>query len=79
MIVTGDEHGNIYMFKDVESVKENIGINMSGHTSPVQRIEFTKDDKTIVSLGAYDEAIFQWKISTIDPVFTTPGELHPED
>jgi WD40 repeat protein len=58
MVVTGDEHGNIFMFKDVESVKENIGINMSGHTSPVQRIEFTKDDKNIVSLGAYDEAVF---------------------
>lgn len=33
MVSAGDENGNIYLWKSVESIKENVGLNFSGHTS----------------------------------------------
>jgi hypothetical protein len=27
MVASGDENGNLYLWKDVESIKENIGFN----------------------------------------------------
>ena len=35
MVVAGDENGNVYVWKDVESIKENIGNNFSCHTTNV--------------------------------------------
>ena len=35
IVTCGDEHGNIYLYKDVESIKDNIGVNLVGHASPV--------------------------------------------
>jgi hypothetical protein len=37
----------------------------------------TKEDSRIVSLGAFDEALLQWKIDTIDPIYTNAETLHP--
>ena len=38
LVAAGDENGNIYLWKDVESIKEHIGVNLNGHMAPVQRI-----------------------------------------
>ena len=27
LVVAGDEYGNVYLWKDVESIKENVGNN----------------------------------------------------
>jgi|TARA_B110000285_G_C15122331_1_gene617975 hypothetical protein len=35
LVVAGDENGNVYVWKDVESIKENIGNNFLTHTSNV--------------------------------------------
>ena len=35
IVLAGDENGNIYLWKDVESIKENIGSNLATHTSNV--------------------------------------------
>ena len=35
LVAAGDEHGNVHLWKDAENLKENNGINMAGHTSPV--------------------------------------------
>ncbi len=41
VVAAGDENGNIYFWRDTESVKEHIGVNLTGHSSPLQRIQFT--------------------------------------
>lgn len=35
MVCAGDENGNVYFWKNVESIKDNIGLNFTGHTSHV--------------------------------------------
>ena len=52
IFTAADENGNVYMWKDVESVKENIGLNLVGHASAIQSVMFTKDDKRMISMGA---------------------------
>ena len=54
MVVAGDENGNIFLWKNVENIKENVGVNFTGHTSQIYRIELTTDDKRLLSLGQND-------------------------
>ena len=54
MIATGDENGNIYIWKSVEAIKDNIGLNFSGHTAHIQRLEMTIDDRRLLTLGLGD-------------------------
>jgi len=35
IVAAGDENGNIYIWKDVENIKENIGNNFVTHTTIV--------------------------------------------
>jgi hypothetical protein len=35
IVVAGDENGKIYAWRDVESIKEHIGTNLTGHSSPL--------------------------------------------
>lgn len=51
IVVAADEYGNINLWKDIESIKEHIGNNFQSHTSAVQRLELTIDDKRLVSIG----------------------------
>mmetsp|Transcript_34024 Transcript_34024/g.33184 ORF Transcript_34024/g.33184 Transcript_34024/m.33184 type:complete len:273 (-) Transcript_34024:1695-2513(-) len=61
----GDENGNIYLWKNIENIKENVGLNFSGHTAHVQRIELTVDDRRLLTLGLSDHTLLQWKIEPI--------------
>jgi WD40 repeat protein len=73
---SGDENGNIYVWRSVDAVKDNIGVNLTGHTAHIQRIEFTVDDKRLLSLGMTDQTLCQWKIDSImedDEVLTGKG------
>ena len=54
MVAAGDENGNIYLWKTIENIKEHIGANFGGHTSHIQRIELTVDDKRLLSMGNTD-------------------------
>jgi hypothetical protein len=35
MACAGDENGNVFMWKSVEAVRDNIGVNLTGHTAHV--------------------------------------------
>lgn len=35
LVAAGDENGNVFLWKSVENIKDNIGLNFTGHTSPV--------------------------------------------
>ena len=75
IVASGDEYGNIYMWKDVESIKDHIGINFNGHMSAVQRIQLTADDSRLLSLGASDQCLLQWKVALISEVELETGPL----
>ena len=57
MVAAGDEYGNLYVWKDIESVHENIGCNFEMHTSCISRLDFTPDDKRLISVGEKDQCI----------------------
>jgi hypothetical protein len=33
-----EENGNVYVWKDVESIREHIGVNMTGHASAINNV-----------------------------------------
>jgi hypothetical protein len=35
MVTAGDENGNIYIWKNIDSIKEHVGVNLNGHTSHI--------------------------------------------
>lgn len=65
IVVAGDENGNVYLWRDSESVRDHIGVNLTGHSSSLQRIQLTEDDKRILSLGHDDQCLFQWKVTHV--------------
>lgn len=65
MVAAGDEYGNVYVWKDIESVHENIGCNFEVHTSSVSRLDFTPDDKRLITVGEKDQCLCQFKIKPI--------------
>jgi hypothetical protein len=62
---SGDENGNVFVWRSVDAVRDNIGVNLTGHTAHVQRMELTVDDKRLLSLGMTDQTLLQWKIDSI--------------
>lgn len=64
--MAGDENGNVYLWRDSESIKDHIGVNLTGHASSLQRMALTEDDRRLISLGANDYCIFQWKVSPVE-------------
>jgi len=73
LVAAGDENGNIYLWKSVESIKDNIGLNFSAHTAHVQRLELTLDDKRLLTMGLSDSTLCQWKV---EPLLEEQSELH---
>ena len=57
VVAAGDDYGNVYFWKDVESVRPHIGVNALAHMSPVQSMELTRDDSRLLTLGASDMSI----------------------
>jgi WD40 repeat protein len=57
IVVAGDENGNVYLWRDLETVKEHVGVNLTGHTSALSKILLTSDDKRMVSIGQSDNCI----------------------
>jgi len=54
MVAAGDENGNLFLWKNADCVKENVGLNFTGHTSLIYRIEFTNDDRRLLTMGMND-------------------------
>ena len=58
IVVAGDENGNVYLWRDADSVKDHIGVNLTGHSSNMQKVQLTDDDKRLLTLGANDQCLF---------------------
>lgn len=65
MVAAGDEYGNIYVWNNVECIKDNIGSNFQSHASLVQGLDLTPDDKRLLSFGQYDQCISQFKVKQL--------------
>lgn len=65
MVAAGDEYGNVFVWRDVESIKDHIGCNFLSHTSNVERLELTADDKRLISMGQSDHCICQFKLKPL--------------
>jgi len=35
MVASGDENGNVYVWRSVDAIKDNIGVNLTGHTAHI--------------------------------------------
>jgi WD40 repeat protein len=66
IVAAADENGNLHVWKDVESIKENIGLNLVGHASAIHSVLFTNDDKRMVSFGTSDLCVLQWRIAPLE-------------
>lgn len=65
-MVAGDENGNVYLWRDTESIKEHIGTNLTGHAAPLSRLQLTQDDKRLLSIAGNDHCLFQWKVAPVE-------------
>lgn len=66
IVAAGDENGNVYFWRDADSIKDHIGVNLTGHSSSLQRLGLTEDDRRLLSLAANDQCLFQWKVSPVE-------------
>ena len=57
MVAAGDENGIIYIWNDVEAIRENINSNYLTHCSNVSRVQLTADDSKLISLGEFDSTM----------------------
>ena len=35
IVASGDENGNVYVWRSVEAIKDNVGVNLTGHTAHI--------------------------------------------
>ena len=75
IVIAGDDYGNVYFWRDVDTVKSHIGVNIHSHMSSVQRLELTKDDSRLISLGSTDMSIMQWRLKPIEEIDLESGPL----
>lgn len=66
IVAAGDENGNVYFWRDADSIKDHIGVNLTGHSSSLQRLGLTEDDRRLLSLAANDQCLFQWKVTPVE-------------
>ena len=57
LTAAGDENGIIYLWKNVESIKDVLLLNYTGHASIIQQIRFLADDSRLFTLGKVDNCL----------------------
>jgi len=62
LLVTGDDFGQVNLFRYPCAKQGNKSKPFTGHSSHVTRTRFTADDLFVISAGGADKSIFQWKV-----------------
>lgn len=62
MAVWANDNGGVFMARYPCSVKEAKKQEFKAHASKVGRIRFTSGDTYVVSIGAIDRSVMQWKV-----------------
>ena len=63
-IVTGDKSGNVRLFKYPCPIEASSCLVYKGHSAVVSNVRFSYDGNYLISIGAADKCIFQWKYSS---------------
>ncbi len=62
-IATGDKAGEVKLFKYPCPMAESSCLAYRGHSASVSNVRFSHDGNYLISVGAVDKCIFQWKYS----------------
>ena len=62
IVVSGDEFGILNIWKNSDSVKENVGNSFNGHGSHIQKTDILGNDSKIITMGLSDRTVWQWRI-----------------
>jgi len=63
IVATGDDYGDVNLFRYPVAVEGNAKKNYVGHSSHVVTVRFTPDEQYLMSAGGNDKAIFVWRVS----------------
>jgi WD40 repeat protein len=63
LLATGDDFGNVNLFRYPVVTTNNKPKQAKGHSSHVTRVLFTPDEQYVLSSGGGDKSIFQWKLA----------------
>ena len=67
VLATADDFGKVKLFR-FPCMNEFSHYNaFSGHSAPVSCVRFAANDEFLISIGATDKAIFQWKVANFGP------------
>ena len=62
LLVAGDALGGLKLLRNPCTAMTNAARHYAGHTSTVSVARFSSNGKTVISVGAVDRCIFQWKV-----------------
>jgi len=62
LVATGDDHGNVNLFRYPVLEETNKQRRIAGHSAHVTNVRFSKDGKYLVSAGGGDKSIIQWRV-----------------
>jgi WD40 repeat protein len=65
VVGAGDEFGNVHIYASPENVRNNVGLNFTGHSSLISSTEFTIDDSKFITAGSGDETVLQWRLENL--------------
>lgn len=74
LVVTGDNNGNVNLFRYpvLDAVnRKRIAI---GHSSHVTRVKFTPNGRYVISTGGNDKSVVQWRVVGADGSGAAPAE-----
>eukprot|EP00471_Norrisiella_sphaerica_P009861 CAMPEP_0184503480 /NCGR_PEP_ID=MMETSP0113_2-20130426/51916_1 /TAXON_ID=91329 /ORGANISM="Norrisiella sphaerica, Strain BC52" /LENGTH=84 /DNA_ID=CAMNT_0026892983 /DNA_START=945 /DNA_END=1196 /DNA_ORIENTATION=+ len=62
LVATGDDHGNVNLFRCPVLEKPNKQRRLLGHSACDTSVCFTKDGGHLVSAGGGDKSVVQWRV-----------------
>ena len=60
VVATGDNQGNVSLFRYPSAAKAALSHKYKGHSSTVSKVRFANSDAHCISIGGDDRCIFQW-------------------
>ncbi|GMI46711.1 hypothetical protein TrCOL_g1657 [Triparma columacea] len=60
VLATGDNQGNVSLFRYPSAAKAALSHKYKGHSASVSKVRFANSDANCISIGGDDRCIFQW-------------------
>ncbi len=78
LLATGDDFGNVKLFRYPSPAKNAACHEFRAHGGPIADLVYTTEDTHIISLGAHDRNIMQWR-SYEDPILDDADALDEQE